>query len=516
MQFANSKEKAQIKNGVLETEKKLFFKIGHVFEYTQTDAREKGMPVSEIFGQYHQDGVIENEGEMLAALHKVSKNIGFEILPVPPHELGVAKGVAYPYEKIIALNPRNTTYENVTTLLHELAHARLHTPDVRDSFTKAEMVSYVVASRYGIDTEDFSLSYLASWTKQGKELKDKEMLLNGVRTAASEFIETIDNHFLEIQRAKENELMKPVQLLLIEYGALSNASLRTIEAEDLKEIIHDIITNKVEQLQHPAFKQELDHLRSVSDNLLTFEQVNADFIQVFNNTFKDNFALINQQEVTNPKILIQWSESELMSNELMGFAEGNERMALLEKEVFSDKEKAYSYLKTRYHVLIPNGDTVDLVNPDRLDIGDGLYNSPYQQLLEENKLTDQQRQEVLKDLAAFTPCEKIIEKQLSVLRSLHYWRRNQLIAKQNQDFNEVEKSDQAIRHQLDQADEQNIPFKLQNEVLHHAEHYPNASFSEMKLNEILLSNYFLDNNYVQQQVTKTNKHQINNEFECLK
>lgn len=408
LQYANPREKIQIKNGTLETKKKLFFDIGHVFEYTQTDAREKGMPVSEIFGQYYQDGVIDNEDEMLVALHKVSENVGFEILPIPPRELGVAKGVAYPHEKIIALNPRNTAYENVTTLLHELAHARLHTPDVRDSFTKAErefqaeMVSYVVASRYGIDTENFSLSYLAGWTQQGKELKDKEMLLNGVRTAASEFIETIDQHFSEINRSKENELMQSTQLLLIEYGALSNASLRTIETEDLKEIIHDIITNKVEQLQHPAFKQELDQLRNVSDNLLTFEQVNADFIQVFNNTFKDNFALINQQEVTNPKILIQWSESELMSNELMGFAEGNDRMAKLEKEVFFDKEKAYSYLKTRYHVLIPNGDTVDLINPDRLDIGDGEYKSPYEQLIAENKLTEMQHHEILRELALYT------------------------------------------------------------------------------------------------------------------
>lgn len=94
---------------------------------------------------------------------------------------------------------------------------------------------------------------------------------------------------------------------------------------------------------------------------------------------------------------------------------------------------------------------------------------------------------------------------------MHYWRRNQLIAKQNQDFTEVEKSDQAIRHQLDRADEQNIPFKLQNEVLHHAEHHPNASF------RILLSNYFLDNNPdIQQEVTKSKKHQINMKFECLK
>ncbi|UZM97457.1 hypothetical protein OL548_20085 [Lysinibacillus sp. MHQ-1] len=57
------------------------------------------MPVSEIFGQYYQDGVIDNEDEMLVALHKVSENVGFEILPIPPRELGVAKGVAYPNEK---------------------------------------------------------------------------------------------------------------------------------------------------------------------------------------------------------------------------------------------------------------------------------------------------------------------------------------------------------------------------------------------------------------------------------
>lgn len=407
VQYADPKEKIQINNGTLETQRKLFFKIGHVFEYTQTDAREKGMPVSEIFGQYYQDGVIDNQDELLAAMHKVSKNLGFEILSDPPYELGIAKGAAYPNEKKIALNPRNTAYENVTTLLHELAHARLHTPDVRESFTKAErefqaeMVSYVVANRYGIDTANFSLSYLAGWTQQGKELKDKEMLLNGVRTAACEFIECIDNHLSEIQRSNESELMKSTQLLLIEYGALSNASLRSIHAEEVKEMIRDIINNEIEKLQHPAFQNELAKLKSVSSELLAFEQINEDFIKLFNATFKDNFALINQQEVTTPKILIQWSESELKSNELMGFAEGNDCMAKLEKEVFSDKEKAYSYLKTRYHVLIPNGDTVDLINPDRLDIGDGEYKSPYDQLIFENKLTDTQHYEILTELALY-------------------------------------------------------------------------------------------------------------------
>src|SRR5690606_23978144 len=107
----------------------------------------------------------------------------------------------------IALNPRNTDYENVTTLIHELAHAKLHSPErsrelstVEKEF-QAEMVSYVVANHYGIDTADFTLSYLGSWT-QGAGLKDKERLLNEVRSTASEFIGEIDAHF---EQVKERE-----------------------------------------------------------------------------------------------------------------------------------------------------------------------------------------------------------------------------------------------------------------------------------------------------------------------
>lgn len=250
IKFANAKEKEQLKKGTLETQKKLFFKVGHVFEYTQTNAREKGMPVSEIFGQYHKDGIINNEKEMIAALHKVSEKVGFEILEEPPEELGTAKGVAFPYEKKIALNPRNTAYENVTTLIHELAHAKLHTPDVRDSLTRAErefqaeMVSYVVANRYGIDTEDFSLSYLASWTQQGKELKDKERLLNGVKETASEFIDVIDNHFSKVQ-LKEKELEQQDIQRVEEKHQLKVTSLEGKEYRDSEEIAQLVMVNGV-------------------------------------------------------------------------------------------------------------------------------------------------------------------------------------------------------------------------------------------------------------------------------
>lgn len=227
---ATKHEKELIAKDQLETGKKLFFKVGHVFEYTQTNAREMNLSVSGIFGSYHKDGVVENQKEILAALNKMAGKLDFTILDESPFELGTAKGAAFPYEKAIALNPRNTEYENIPTLIHELAHAKMHGPEKRAALTtnekefQAEMVSYVVANRYGIDTKDFSLSYLADWTK-GREMKDKEQLLNEVRSTASEFIDEIDNHFDQV---KERELQQEKSIDLP--AALTEKALQVHEA----------------------------------------------------------------------------------------------------------------------------------------------------------------------------------------------------------------------------------------------------------------------------------------------
>jgi len=236
---ANKQEKELIDKKQLETSKKVFFKIGHVFEYTQTNARELNLSVSEIFGKYHRDGSLESNKEMMTALNKVTHKLDFTIVDEAPFELGTAKGVAAPNEKIIALNPRNTEFENVSVLIHELAHAKMHTPERAQELStnekefQAEMVSYVVANRYNIDTEEFTLSYLANWT-QGAELKDKERLLNEVRSTASEFIDELDSHFdqvkeKELQRSKADD---------IAYN-LTDQALKAHEAHTGKELTNE-------------------------------------------------------------------------------------------------------------------------------------------------------------------------------------------------------------------------------------------------------------------------------------
>lgn len=361
LKFANKQEKEQIKNGSIETQKKMFFKVGHVFEYTQTNAREKGMPVSEIFGQYHRDGVVENEKEMIAALHKISDKLGFEILKEPLVELGTAKGVAYPTLKQIALNPRNTDFENVTTLIHELAHARLHTPDVRNNFTveerefQAEMVSYVVANRYGIDTKDFSLSYLAGWT-QGKELNDKENLLNDVRVTANEFIDVIDEHFKEIEKSKTNQIEytnDPYQELLNiqeNYGLTSNIvevynkefqqNLKEISPQDYKDYLSYLAIYKHEN--EDVFINKLE----VSEPLMLIHNQDIKF-KNFGEVNNRDFSSIPSKEIEYTIAIPNGEKPQMVS----GFFDKDKYahpLHHLEKEnIISEKD--YELLESNYH-----------------------------------------------------------------------------------------------------------------------------------------------------------------------
>ena len=370
VKYATEQEKAKLERGEYLTKTTMFFNVGHVFEYTQTNAREKGLEVSEIFGRYHRDTTIENDKEYMEALKKVAEKVGVEIVDTPPIELGTAKGAFFRELNVIGLNPRNTSSENIPVLIHELAHAELHSKEKQEARDKpletaekefqAEMVAYTVASHYGIDTERFSLSYLANWT-QNASLEDKEQLLNEVRKTSKEFIDIMEQHF-ELQKEKQVEqsfeFEKPV--FLVEYGHLSQATITAINSKDaLLEKIKD--TNGYEKLA------------DISDA--------KEFIATFNTEMSKNYFLYEQTD-NKPKMVIQWSEHErLKDNQLMGFGEGNALLSDL--EAVHSKDEEMGYYKTRYHVLVPTENNVTLLNVDRLDIGDGYYNSPYQQMISE-------------------------------------------------------------------------------------------------------------------------------------
>ncbi|EJV75406.1 LPD25 domain-containing protein [Bacillus cereus] len=204
---ANEEEKKQIESKSVEVlPGRLYFAVGHVFDVSQTNAKAEDLP--RIFPNRWLEGSVTDYKSLYRGMEAIAEKNGVKII-APKAELGVSKGVSYTLTKEVALNPRNSELQNVKTLLHELAHAKLHTAETHMNYTapekefQAEMTAYAVSSYFGIDTSEYSLGYLASWT-QGKEMKDKTKLLKEVHETSIEFIETIENT-LEKEKEKTNE-----------------------------------------------------------------------------------------------------------------------------------------------------------------------------------------------------------------------------------------------------------------------------------------------------------------------
>ncbi|QWH04136.1 ImmA/IrrE family metallo-endopeptidase (plasmid) [Bacillus mycoides] len=204
---ASEEEKKQIESKSVEViPGRLYFAVGHVFDLSQTNAKAEDLP--RIFPNRWLEGSVTDYQSLYKGMEAIAEKNCVKIIE-PKQELGVAKGVSYTLTKEVALNPRNSELQNVKTLLHELAHAKLHTAETHMNYTapekefQAEMTAYAVSSYFGIDTSEYSLGYLANWT-QGKEMKDKTKLLKEVHETSVEFIETIENT-LEKEKEKTNE-----------------------------------------------------------------------------------------------------------------------------------------------------------------------------------------------------------------------------------------------------------------------------------------------------------------------
>ncbi|HDR3895877.1 MULTISPECIES: ImmA/IrrE family metallo-endopeptidase [Bacillus] len=235
---ASEEEKKQIESKNVEVKPgRLYFSVGYVFDVSQTNAKAEDLP--RIFPNRWLEGSVQDYRSLYKGMEAIAEKNGVKIIE-PKQELGVAKGVSYTLTKEVALNPRNSELQNVKTLLHELAHAKLHTAETHMNYSapekefQAEMTAYTVSSYFGIDTNEYSLGYLANWT-QGKELKDKSKLLKEVHETSTEFIETIENTLEEVkEQIHEKEVENMTNVKDMNHDSLKEtpAHLVTIEVLD--------------------------------------------------------------------------------------------------------------------------------------------------------------------------------------------------------------------------------------------------------------------------------------------
>ena len=183
------------------------FKVVSVFDVSQTEGRElPNLAVDALTGD------VDKYKDFFAALEKTSPvSVGFEKIE------GGAHGYYHLEEERIALNEGESQLQSLKTLIHEIAHAKLHSidlnipldeqpnrPDRRTREVEAESIAYTVCQHYGLDTSDYSFGYVAGWSS-GKELTELKNSLETIRSTAAEIINSVDGHFAELQKAQGRE-----------------------------------------------------------------------------------------------------------------------------------------------------------------------------------------------------------------------------------------------------------------------------------------------------------------------
>lgn len=181
------------------------FKVVKTFDLSQTDGKE--LPT---IGPSELVGNIEGYPKLLQALQEISPvPVSFELID------GDAKGFYHLEDKKIVVQDGMSEVQTIKTLLHEMAHQKLYdkdnVPEAKDisrngKEVETESVAYVVCQHYGINTSDYSFSYVAGWS-EGKETPELKASLDKIRKTASEFIYQIDQK-MEVLMADKDQVQE--------------------------------------------------------------------------------------------------------------------------------------------------------------------------------------------------------------------------------------------------------------------------------------------------------------------
>jgi len=183
------------------------FKVVSVFDVSQTEGKElPDITVDMLTGN------VENFYDVYASVEAIS--------PVPI-TLEPLKNDLYGYfshiEKRIVVNDRLSELHTLKTMIHEVAHAKLHDvainisydekqniPDKRTREVEAESIAYTVCNHFGLDTSDYSFGYIAGWSGK-KEMEALKKSLDTIRKTSAEIINGIEDKYTELQKHKNTE-----------------------------------------------------------------------------------------------------------------------------------------------------------------------------------------------------------------------------------------------------------------------------------------------------------------------
>lgn len=164
------------------------FRPVKVFDVSQTDGEDIPTYIQPLSGD-----VTEYQKLIERLLSASPAPISFEDVE------GSAYGCYNTLERRIEVQKGMSELQTVKTMIHEISHAFLH--DQEDGTAKeadrntrevqAESVAYTVCNMLGLDTSDYSFSYVAGWSR-GKEVKELTASMELIRSTAKDILERLE------------------------------------------------------------------------------------------------------------------------------------------------------------------------------------------------------------------------------------------------------------------------------------------------------------------------------------
>ena len=235
------------------------FRVATVFDVSQTE----GEPIAELEVP-ELTGSVQFYDTFMQALQSVS--------PVPIRMMNVegdAKGYYHQTEKYIAIKEDMSNVQTMKTGVHEVSHALLHDREVmdaegilKDRTTKeveAESIAYIVCNHFGLDTSEYSFTYIASWC-ESRDMKALKASMDTIRKTSSEVIENIETqmHELEMERPIRDTFHKEDLILHLSgsmgsefiYDLIENMSREQLE-QNVEEYVSLLESGEIEENEKP-------------------------------------------------------------------------------------------------------------------------------------------------------------------------------------------------------------------------------------------------------------------------
>ncbi|MGN4667489.1 LPD25 domain-containing protein [Bacillus cereus group sp. MYBK234-1] len=402
-------QKKQVKNGELKVEKQTnYYLKATAFDISQTNAKPEDLPKIFPNRQFNFEINDENKELLKIGIQALAEKENIKIKTMGQgalvKELGNVHGayvqvLGSSYSQIV-MNTRNTETNELSVAIHELAHAKLHGNKINPlehTPTKefeAELTSYIVCKHYGMDTSEAAVPYIAQWTKNGEDIEEKDKSIMRVHETASSFINTIDKKISEMKKEMEKNMEQSngevKDVYLVRYGALKSTEEEIVTVDALRG-----------RAERGKAYNDVENAQELNDK---------EFIEEFNKANQQNFIALDHNAIKKPMAVIQGSEADLETNKAIPFGEANAMMSKRIAEIDAESKKAEEkgeyvpFEKTRYHLILPKEmdkyfKRMEVITMDRLDLGDGGYKSPYEQILNEKRdLSDEVKQALQQEI----------------------------------------------------------------------------------------------------------------------